>query len=178
MIYFRTVADAVSETYPDSPYLVSLRNDVARMEARASLLSSVQERSYPELEAPDMYGNPVKLSSLDGNVILVDFWSAEVGNSNALNADLKDIYRKYEDKGFRVYQVSVDTSKAAWIKAVQEQRLPWISVCDFRGEASPMLGTYNVRKLPSNFLIDRNGTIVGKDLYSTSLEKRLEELFD
>ncbi len=178
MIYFRTVADAVSETYPDSPYLVSLRNDVARMEARASLLMSVQERSYPELEAPDMYGNSVKLSSLDGNVILVDFWSAEVGNSNALNADLKDIYRKYEDKGFRVYQVSVDTSKAAWIKAVQEQRLPWISVCDFRGETSPMLGTYNVKKLPSNFLIDRNGTIVGKDLYSTSLEKKLSELLN
>lgn len=99
MIYFRTVADAVAESYPDSPYLISLRNDVARMEARTSLLQSIQERSYPELEAPDMYGNPVKLSSLEGNVILVDFWSAEVGNSNALNADLKEIYRKYGDKG-------------------------------------------------------------------------------
>lgn len=176
IIYFRTVADAVSESYPDSPYLISLRNDVARMEARSQMLQSIQERSYPDLSAPDMYGNEVKLSSLDGYVILVDFWSAEMGNSNALNADLKEIYRRYESKGFRVYQVSVDTVKSTWINAVQEQRLPWISVCDFLGEASPMLGTYNIKKLPSNYLIDRNGTIIGKDLYSTALEKRLEAI--
>ncbi len=176
IIYFRTVADAVAATYPESPYMVTLRNDVARMEARASLLSSIQERTYPDLEAADMYGNPVRLSSLEGNVILVDFWSAEAGNSNALNADLKEIYEEYHGRGFRVYQVAVDTSKSIWIKAVQEQRLPWVSVCDFRGEASPLPGTYNVRKLPSNFLIGRDGTIIGRDLYSTALERRLAEL--
>ncbi len=176
IIYFRTVADAITASHPESPYLVTLRNDVARMEARTSLLNSVQERSYPDLVADDMYGNEVRLSSLDGNVILVDFWSAEAGNSNALNADLKEIYRKYSDRGFRVYQVAIDTSKAQWIKAVQEQKLPWISVCDFRGDRSPMLGVYNVRKLPSNYLINRDGTIIGKDLYSTSLENKLSEI--
>ena len=176
IIYFRTVADAVSESYPESPLLISLRNDVARMEAQASLLQSIEERNYPDIEADDMYGNKVRLSSLEGNVVLVDFWSAEIGNSNALNADLKEIYRKYEGRGFRVYQVSADTSKAAWIRAVQGQRLPWTSVCDFKGEASPIFGLYNVRRLPANYLIDRDGMIIGRDLYSTALEKRLEEI--
>ncbi|MBQ5754010.1 MAG: AhpC/TSA family protein [Alistipes sp.] len=176
IIYFRTVADAVAESYPESPLLLSLRNDVARMEAQASLLQSIEERNYPDIEADDMYGNKVRLSSLEGNVVLVDFWSAELGNSNALNADLKEIYSKYEDKGFRIYQVSADTSKAAWIRAVQEQRLPWTSVCDFKGNASPILGLYNVHRLPANYLIDRDGTIIGRDLYSTTLEKRLEEI--
>lgn len=176
IIYFRTVADAVAETYPESPLLISLRNDVARMEAQASLIQSIEERNYPDIEADDMYGNKVRLSSLEGNVVLVDFWSAELGNSNALNADLKETYRKYEDRGFRVYQVSADTSKAAWIRAVQEQRLPWTSVCDFKGEGSPIFGLYNVRRLPTNYLIGRDGMIVGRDLYGTSLEKRLEEL--
>ncbi len=175
-IYFRTVADAVAETYPESPLLISLRNDVARMEAQASLIQSIEERNYPDIEADDMYGNKVRLSSLEGNVVLVDFWSAELGNSNALNADLKETYRKYEGRGFRVYQVSADTSKAAWIRAVQEQRLPWTSVCDFKGEGSPIFGLYNVRRLPTNYLIGRDGMIVGRDLYGTSLEKRLEEL--
>ncbi|MBQ2993430.1 MAG: AhpC/TSA family protein [Alistipes sp.] len=176
IIYFRTVADAVAETYPESPLLISLRNDVARMEAQASLIHSIEERNYPDIEADDMYGNKVRLSSLEGNVVLVDFWSAELGNSNALNADLKETYRKYEGRGFRVYQVSADTSKAAWIRAVQEQRLPWTSVCDFKGEGSPIFGLYNVRRLPTNYLIGRDGMIVGRDLYGTSLEKRLEEL--
>jgi alkyl hydroperoxide reductase subunit AhpC len=125
-----------------------------------------------------MYGNEVALSSLERNVILVDFWSAEAGNSNAFNAELKEIYEEFESKGFRVYQVSADTSKATWVTAVQEQRLPWISVCDFKGEYSPMLRTYNVRKLPSNFLIDSKGEIIGKDLYSNALERKLEEIFD
>lgn len=176
IIYFRTVADAVAERYPESPLLISLRNDVARMEAQASLIQSIEERNYPDIEADDMYGNKVRLSSLEGNVVLLDFWSAELGNSNALNADLKETYRKYEGRGFRVYQVSADTSKAAWIRAVQEQRLPWTSVCDFKGEGSPIFGLYNVRRLPTNYLIGRDGMIVGRDLYGTSLEKRLEEL--
>ncbi|MBR2326326.1 MAG: AhpC/TSA family protein [Alistipes sp.] len=177
LIYYRTVADALAKQHRTSPYLITLSNDIARMEARISLLNSIETRTYPELTGTDMYGNKVKLSSLEGNIILVDFWSAELGNSNAFNAELKAIYEKYEGEGFRVYQVSADTSKATWVTAVQEQRLPWISVCDFMGEASPLLGAYNVRKLPSNFLIDRKGNIIDKDLYSTALDRRLEELF-
>ena len=176
IIYFRTVADAVSKSYPTSPFVITLRNDVARMEAQTSLLNSIEERNYPDINANDMYGNPSKLSDLDGNVILVDFWAAELGNSNALNADLKQIYAKYESKGFRVYQVSFDTSKATWITAVQEQKLPWVSVCDLKGQASPIMGVYNVRSLPSNYLIDRSGRIVGKNLYSDALEQQLDKI--
>ena len=178
LIYYRTVADAVAKRYPVSPYLLTLSNDIARMEARISLMNSIESRTYPNLKGKDMYGNEIALSSLDGNVVLVDFWSAEVGNSNAFNAELKEIYEEFESRGFRVYQVSADTSKAAWIKAVQEQQLPWISVCDFMGEVSPMLRAYNVRKLPSNFLIDSKGNIVAKDLYSDALEDKLEEIFN
>ena len=176
LIYYRTVADAVTENYPTSPFLLTLSNDIARMEARISLMNSIESRTYPELKGVDMYGNEVALSSLEGKVVLVDFWSAELGNSNAFNAELKEIYEEYKSKGFEVYQVSADTSKATWITAVQEQRLPWVSVCDFGGEASPMLRAYNVRKLPSNFLIDSKGEIVGKDLYSKALERKLAKI--
>ena len=176
LIYYRTVADAVTENYPTSPFLLTLSNDIARMEARISLMNSIESRTYPELKGSDMYGNEVALSSLEGKVILVDFWSAELGNSNAFNAELKEIYEEYKSKGFEVYQVSADTSKATWITAVQEQRLPWVSVCDFMGNASPMLRAYNVRKLPSNFLIDSKGEIVGKDLYSKALERKLAKI--
>jgi peroxiredoxin len=178
LIYYRTVSDAVSKCYPMSPYLITLSNDIARMEARISLLNSIETRTYPDLKGCDMYGNEIALSSLEGNVILVDFWSAEVGNSNAFNAELKEIYAEYESQGFRVYQVSADTSKAAWITAVQEQQLPWISVCDFAGERSPLLRTYNVRKLPSNFLIDREGNIIARDIYSNALAERVAQLLN
>ena len=176
LIYYRTVADAVSKRYPTSSFLVTLSNDIARMEARISLMNSIEYRNSPDLKGKDMYGKEVTLSSLNGNVVLIDFWSAEVGNSNALNADLKEIYERFKSKGFCVYQVSADTSKVAWITAVQEQRLPWISVCDFMGEFSPMLRAYNVRKLPTNYLIDREGRIIAKDIYSNALAARLEAI--
>ena len=178
VIYYKTVADAVSKRYPISPFMVTLSNDIARMEARNSLLNSIEYRNSPDLKGRDMYGSEVKLSSLSGYVVLVDFWSAELGNSNALNADLKKIYERFESKGFRVYQVSADTSKVAWITAVQEQALPWISVCDYQGKYSPLLRTYNVSKLPSNYLIDREGRIIARDLYSDALENKLASMLE
>ena len=72
--------------------------------------------------------------------------------------------------------MAIDTSKPLWITAVQEQQLPWISVSDLRGRASTALTLYNVQKLPANFLIDRQGTIVARDIYGKSLEEKLDEL--
>ena len=174
VIYYRAVAEAVAEVYPDSPYLPILRSQIARMEAQIKLLSEIQESDIPEIKIPDMFGKDRSLTDLEGQVVLLHFWSAAAGNSNAMNADLKDLYAKYHDQGFEIYQVAVDTSKAIWINAIQEQKLPWISVCDLKGEASPTLGEYNVRKLPANYLINRNGQIVGKDLAGKDLENEIK----
>lgn len=178
VVYYRTVAEGLEKTYPESPYLQSLLAEIARMDARISLSSQITESQYPDLEMTDIYGKKVRLSSLMGKVVLLDFWSAELGSSNALNADLKELYKKYADSpaGFEVYQVAIDTSKPLWITTVQEQQLPWISVSDLRGRSSVSLGLYNVQKLPANFLIDKEGTIVARDIYGKSLEQKLDEL--
>lgn len=175
VIYYRTVAEAVEQTYPESPYLPILRTQIARMDAQLNLLSNITETSFPEINMPDMYGNQKSLTALEGNVILLHFWSAAIGNGNAINADLKDIYAKYHDQGFEIYQVGIDTSKAAWINAVQEQKLPWISVSDLQGEASSSLKSYNISKLPANYLIDRKGNIVAKDLTGEKLDAEIKK---
>ena len=178
VVYYRTVAEALEKSYPESPYLQTLLAEITRMDARLNLSSRITESKYPDLELMDIYGKKIRLSSLAGKVILLDFWSAELGSSNQLNADLKEIYRKYAEApvGFEVYQVAIDTSKPLWITAVQEQQLPWISVSDLRGRGSAALGLYNVQKLPTNFLIDKNGSIVARDIYGKELEKKLAEL--
>lgn len=175
VIYYRTVAEAIAESYPQSLYLPLLRSQVARMDAQISLLSQVKTTNFPEITMPDMYGKEQSLSSLEGKLILLHFWSAEVGNSNSFNADLKKVYEKYHDQGLEIFQVAIDTSKALWINTIQEQQLPWISVCDLMGEASPTVGAYNVRSLPSNYLIDRNGNIAGKDLMGDKLEEAIKK---
>lgn len=178
VIYYREVAEALAERYPESPYLIRLRGDIEQMEAGARLASQIIEATYPDLVLPDMYGKKIALSSLQGKVILLDFWSAELGNSNTLNAELKELYAKYHTATtpLEVYQVGIDTSKPLWINTVQEQQLPWISVSDLRGRASTALGIYNVQQLPTNFLIDKHGTIVARDLRGEALERKLAEL--
>lgn len=178
VIYYRMVAEAIEERYPESSYLPLLASEIARMDARQNLMSNIAETNFPDVELPDMFGRKVRLSSLQGKVVLVDFWSAELGNSNAINAELKEVYAEYADRGFEIYQIGVDVSKDIWINAVQEQQLPWISVCDFRGRNSPALGLYNVQKLPANFLIDREGIVVARDLYGTGLQRALEAQFE
>lgn len=175
VIYYRTVADAIAETYPDSHYLPILRSQVARMDAQISLLSQVKETTIPEISLPDMFGKKRDLSSTVGKVVLLQFWSAALGNSNALNADLKTLYTKYKEQGFEIYQVAIDLSKAVWINAVQEQKIPWITVCDLRGDTSPVLGEYNIQQLPANYLINREGSIVGKDLNGKELEEAIKK---
>ena len=75
-----------------------------------------------------------------------------------------------------VYQVSIDTSKSTWQNAIQEQELPWITVCDFNGEQSSPIAAYNIKEIPSNYLIDQQGNIVDKNLYGYKLDKKLSEL--
>ena len=73
------------------------------MDARISLTSRISEAGYPDLELSDIYGKKVRLSSLTGKVVLLDFWSAELGNSNTLNAELKEVYKKYADAPTQEY---------------------------------------------------------------------------
>lgn len=178
IIYYRTVADAVEGRYPESTFLPTLRTEIANMDARRTLMLQLAETNYPDIVLPDMYGNNIKLSSLDGKVILLSFWSAGLSNANVLNAELKEIYERYADKGFDIYQVCVDTPKAVWINSVQEQRLPWTSVCDLRNVHSSVVNLYNVRALPADFLIDSNGNIVARDIYGEDLAKELAKLLN
>ena len=181
ILYYKMVADSTKSVYPNSPYVKSLEKIVSDYNDNIALINSIQDgfdnpQNYPEIELPDMYGTNVKLSASAGKVILVDFWSASSLQSKQINVELKDLYKKYSEKGFEVFQVSVDTSKPLWVSIIQEQKLPWITLCDFQGEASSPIAAYNIREVPSNYLIDQKGDIVAKNIYGAELAEKLTEL--
>ena len=93
-----------------------------------------------------------------------------------MNKDLKEIYSIYSEKGLEIYQVTLDENTAKWISLVKDQNLPWISVNDKRGLKSTIINTYNIQSLPSNYIIDRNGDIVGKSLWHSDLINKLNDL--
>jgi peroxiredoxin len=120
-----------------------------------------------------MYKNMHRLSELDGKVVLLYFWSAQIPLCNSINAELKDIYAKYHDKGFEVYHVSVDENRALWIEAARAQEHPWISV--FGSTDPKVFSLYAVRQVPLAFIISRDGSIDICPLESESLEKEIKE---
>ena len=170
----RAVAEGLAERYPDSPYIAILEQEIANDATIIDLSRNVAEISYPDIELKDIYNREHRLSSLDGKVVLLYFWSAVDSVSNNVNAELKSLYERYHDKGFEVYQISADSDISVWIEAVRQQKLPWISV--YGGTSPDVFSTYNVQGVPTAFLIDRNGDISVPSLKMDALEERVKEL--
>lgn len=179
IVYFRAVADSLGVRYPSSPYVQSLRADMERLNKAAafdSLLESglASQIELPQVEAKDPSGSLRRLSDHLGQVVLLEFTSYALDPLKANNQELIPTYNKYKAQGFEVFQVCVDTDKVAWIRAVLDARLPWISVNDLQGQASPNLARFNVQKLPTRLLLDRSGVIVGRDQYDQELERAIQ----
>ena len=177
--YFKLLSDSLSVAYPKSPYVVSLKNHYGLMAQNAVIgdifaSRDVKTIGVPDIALPNAQGQEVKLSDLKGRVVLVDFWDPADQTSLENNLGLVQVYNKYKDKGFIVYQVSLAT-KAPWLAAIDRQNLEWISVSDFLGANSPAATIYNVKSIPANFLIDRNGDLVGKDLFGRNLEVQINK---
>ena len=174
IVHYNSVLEGVKAKYPTSPYVALLERKIEESEAFARVLDSVHEVSYPDLELMDICGTKHKLSDLEGKVVLVYFWSALNAKSNNLNADLKELYKEYHDKGFEVYHVSVDADKDSWVLAINAQNLPWSSL--YTGGDARVIELYNVEKIPTTYIINREGDIspVQEDIESIKREvKRL-----
>jgi thiol-disulfide isomerase/thioredoxin len=124
----------------------------------------------PEIELPDTRDTMIKLSALQGKVVLIDFWASWCGPCRAANPYIGKLYNKYKDKGFEVFGVSLDTKKAEWQKAIRQDKMKYTQVIDKTGWNSKVAERYFVDFLPTNFLLDRQGKIVainieGKELF-------------
>ena len=184
IVYFRLVADEVAKNYPNSPYLAGLNAAIDEYDRAVEFNNLIEEAlaaepaNFPEIEISDMYGKKQSLTEVQkGKVLLLDFWTVGDDNAPFRNAELKELYAKYHDKGFEIYQVSVDTSKPAWVEIVQRQKLPWISVCDFKGAGSPAVQLFGIASVPQNLLFDREGNIVARNAYGDNLTGELTKLF-
>jgi alkyl hydroperoxide reductase subunit AhpC len=102
------------------------------------------------------------------------FWSALNAKSNNLNADLKTLYEKYHDRGFEVYHVSVDSDKGVWIEATTEQKLPWPTL--FTAGDTRVVDLYNVSKIPTTYIISREGNIAEVRENIADIEREVKRL--
>ena len=167
-VIFKNTLDSLTLVYPKSEYVLALRDAVDARQRNlefSTRFSDVDVISFPDLVLPDLDGNTQMLSDQKGKVLILSFWSVGQNEHKMFNVDLMDLYQKYHDRGLEIYQVSLDVDKPSWAATVRSQGLPWINVNDGLGVQSPSVVAYNVAKIPSMFVFDRSGDIVGTDIF-------------
>ena len=150
---------------------------VSSMRKRVEVLKKVAIGEIaPDFTQNDPDGNPVALSSLRGNYLLVDFWAAWCGPCRRENPNIVEAYNKYHEKGFDILGVSLDNSKDDWLKAIEDDKLTWHQVSDIKGWGNEAAQMYGISSIPSSLLLDPDGKIIAKNLRGEDLHIKLEEL--
>ncbi|MGF6846525.1 peroxiredoxin [Chitinophaga sp. W3I9] len=131
-----------------------------------------------EFNQPGVDGKIVKLSDYAGKYVLLDFWASWCGPCRAENPNVLKAYNTFNKKGLEILSVSLDENRAAWLKAVKADKLPWLQVSDLKGWKNEAGSKYMIQSIPENFLIDPSGKIIAKSLRGEQLYKELEKIFN
>ena len=169
----KVAASALNSFYPKSEHVKALyANTVKLMQeernVRIRQLIQAAGKNSPDIVLPDPQGKKIALSSLHGKYVLLQFWAAADKGSRIMNPVLVELFKKYHSKGFEIYQVSVDKDRYDWVDAIDKDGLTWINVGDMEGSVSAV-ESYNVQDLPYNYLLDKEGTIIAKNLKGPAL---------
>lgn len=131
---------------------------------------------YADFTLPNINNKDISLSDYKNKYVLLDFWGSWCGPCRKENPNLVKLYAEYKSKGFEILGVSIETNRNAWLQAMEEDNITWECVSDLKGDKNKAALIYGTSYYPTNYLIDRNGNIIAKDLRGEELRKKLDEL--
>ena len=134
-----------------------------------------QGKPFAGGEVYNLQGDTLRLGTTPGRYTLIDFWASWCAPCRKEGENVKAIYADFKDKGFDVLGVSLDTDKAKWQKAIEEEGYEWAQVSDLLGFKSPICKQYDINGIPALFLLDGNGKIIATGLRGDDMRKKVAE---
>jgi len=194
--------DSIISKYPDHPYSLgllveaswdSLANkqrlqqlyqkldlssqdpqDILRL--RKNIFGSLKiGKPMTNFELPNEKEKLINTNQYRGSVLLIDFWASWCAPCREQIPKVKKLYEKYKNKNFKILTISLDKSKEKWVSALKKENMLWDNVLESRDFSSPIVKEYEIISIPSSFLIDANGIIVGNDMTITELDDYLSK---
>ena len=178
--YFHKVDSGLMAEYPELMPVKEFHAELLKQKQMTESSKNTQNGAVaPDVSLPDPQGNMQNLYDLRGKYVLLDFWASWCRPCRMENPNLVAVYNQYKDKGFDIFQVSIDRDKEAWIKAIQDDNLSaWHHVIDQQTTQPSPSQIYNVVSIPTNFLIDPDGQIIATNLRGQALGKTLWRVFN
>jgi thiol-disulfide isomerase/thioredoxin len=180
--YFIKVDSTLTKLYPASDAVKSLHEQVLTLVAQVkkekgeAAISPAGEVAA-EIELPGPTGQMIRLSSTRGKYVLLDFWASWCGPCRRENPNLVRAYNMYKDKGFQIFQVSLDKTKEEWMKGIEQDMLgQWIHVSDLKYWNSSVVKLYKIEAIPFNLLLDKEGRVIASNLRGERLQSKLAEV--
>ena len=176
----KVAASALNSFFPHSELVQALYANTLKLmkdERTTGLQQFIHEHgeNSPNIILPNPDGKEIALSSLKGKYVLLHFWAGADHGSRIMNPVLVDLYKRYRYRNFEIYQVSLDINRLDWTAAIDADKLTWINVCDGAGSKDAVI-KYNVTELPFNYLIDKEGSIIAKNIKGPALTNLLEKI--
>lgn len=111
----------------------------------------------PPLEGLSLQqGAPVRLSDYSGQVVYLDFWASWCGPCQQSLPLLDALRLQFKDQGFEVLAVNVDEDSRQALNFLKKYPVSYKHVADPSGQWARL---YDVKAMPSSYLIDRHGRV-------------------
>lgn len=174
---FEKVLNNLKIHFPESNHITLLNDQITKLKPLAN------GQIAPNFTLPDINEQPLSLSSLKGNVVLIDFWASWCRPCRIANPKLVELHQKYSKNGFEILSVSLDGTQRQkdpgkeWRKAIKQDNITdFRHVSELKGWNTSVRDLYNLNSIPHTILLDKEGKIVGKNIRGDDLEMRIKKL--
>ncbi len=138
----------------------------------------------PEIELPNVDGDVIKLSELQGKIVLINFWASWCAPCRKKAPELLEVFNNYKntefddgENGFEIFSVSLDRNEIAWKRNIEKDSIKdFINVGDMEGWKCSAAKTYNIKSIPSSVLLDGEGEIIAINISPKDLNKKLKRM--